>query len=963
MTGVSAFVLVVALAAQAPAPPTEGVADEADVLFALGNEAYAKRSYEQALSFYFASNRLAPNKNVTFNIARCYDRLERPVEAYRYYARYRDIAVKPRDVANANDALERLRPRLAIVSVTSEPPGASVYIDREELGAYGTTPLELALAPGTYRVLLDRAGSHRAVVEDVKISAGERREVNAALAPVVGVIAVRGAPVGAEVRVRGELVGRVPGDIQIVAGEHRVEVSAPGFVTRVETLEVAADARIELDVALAIQTGTVVVRADESGLPVRLDGEVVGFTPAVVDNVPAGAHDLVVAVEGYRRFERRVEVPGGGRVVVEATLEADDEVRAASRSAEPALDAPASVTLITRPELTALAPVHVMDALIGTRGFFPNDDMTFASLGVRGFSEFGSYGNRVLMQIDGHTVNDDWLDGSFVGYDLLSDLSVVDRIEVVRGPGSSLYGTGAFSGLVNVGLMKSLPHSVRGGVFTSGDGHAGAFADGGATFGENAGFWLKAGGLVGQPFDHLSESHVGTPGFEDGVAHDVGALGAGGVIGRAYFHDLDVIAYLQQRNKNYPTGAFGTTFGDRRTVDAERRGFVDVRYTPTLTDGLRLVLRTYVDHFHYDGVYPYLEDRLIQEEYFEGDWGGVDARLVWEPLSGLRLTGGGETELHFINEGLGVDKPGGEPFYDEQHPYATASVYSDVDWSPARWLRLAVGARLDAWWITNLEFADELFGSGVRFFSSFNPRLAVVLRPLDDTRFKLLLGRAFRAPSIFELTYWDGGLTQVQSLEIQPETVYTGELEVSQVLPRNFVILGSVYVNRISDLIRLGGEGTEENPSIYFNEQGAVWTGGAELELRKELSRGIFGSAQYSFQRTRVEDLFSERKLPNSPEHIVGGRLVVPLYARMARLGTRLYVEAGREDRTGAVLAPALLWDLILSGELRSLGLTYHAGVKNVLGWKQRYPVGEDIDDATVPGAGRSFVAQITYAY
>ena len=125
------------------------------------------------------------------------------------------------------------------------------------------------------------------------------------------------------------------------------------------------------------------------------------------------------------------------------------------------LDAPASVTLITRPELTALAPTHVMDAIVGTRGFFPNDDLTFASLGVRGFSEFGSYGNRVLMQIDGHTVNDDWLDGSFVGYDLLSDLSVVDRVEVVRGPGSSLYGTGAFFGLVNVDLVRSLPLSAH----------------------------------------------------------------------------------------------------------------------------------------------------------------------------------------------------------------------------------------------------------------------------------------------------------------------------------------------------------------------------------------------------------------------------------------------------------------------------------------------------------------------
>src|SRR5690606_28270931 len=150
------------------------------------------------------------------------------------------------------------------------------------------------------------------------------------------------------------------------------------------------------------------------------------------------------------------------------------------------------------------------------------------------------------------------------------------------------------------------------------------------------------------------------------------------------------------------------------------------------------------------------------------DWGGVDARLIWQPFAALRLTGGGESELHFINDGRGIDKPGDDAFYDEEHPYATASLYSDVDWRVARWLRFAVGARFDAWWITNMTTADEVFGDGVRFFSSFNPRLAVVLRPLDGTRFKLLLGRAFRAPSVFEMTYWDGGLTQVQGDNLQP---------------------------------------------------------------------------------------------------------------------------------------------------------------------------------------------------
>ncbi len=65
--------------------PTTGSADQADVAFRIGNQHYRQRAYRQALSYYFVSNRLAPNPNVLVNIALCYQQLERYVPAYRYY--------------------------------------------------------------------------------------------------------------------------------------------------------------------------------------------------------------------------------------------------------------------------------------------------------------------------------------------------------------------------------------------------------------------------------------------------------------------------------------------------------------------------------------------------------------------------------------------------------------------------------------------------------------------------------------------------------------------------------------------------------------------------------------------------------------------------------------------------------------------------------------------------------------
>src|ERR1700722_11767675 len=69
---------------------------------------------------------------------------------------------------------------------------------------------------------------------------------------------------------------------------------------------------------------------------------------------------------------------------------------------------------------------------------------------MRGFGPAGSYGNRILVMQDGHITNDDWINSSYVGYDARSDLSDVKRIEVIRGPGSVLYGTGAITGVINL---------------------------------------------------------------------------------------------------------------------------------------------------------------------------------------------------------------------------------------------------------------------------------------------------------------------------------------------------------------------------------------------------------------------------------------------------------------------------------------------------------------------------------
>jgi outer membrane receptor protein involved in Fe transport len=238
-----------------------------------------------------------------------------------------------------------------------------------------------------------------------------------------------------------------------------------------------------------------------------------------------------------------------------------------------------------------------------------------------------------------------------------------------------------------------------------------------------------------------------------------------------------------------------------------------------------------------------------------------------------------------------------------------------------------------------------------------------VLRPTVDDSVKLMAGRAFRAPSIYELTYWDGGMTQAQSPDLQPETVNSVELELAHRLADRTWLSSSLYLNQVEGLIVQQGAGDEVDPLRYVNRAQAVWTLGAEAELRHELRRGVLWAASYGLQRTRLGAIGGGEALPNSPEHTAGLKLLVPLAGRLAVAGNRVHVELGRLDRERQWTRPVLLWDLTVSGSAPQLGLEYAVGLRNLLDWHYHLPVGSDIEATTLQQPGRELFGSLSYAW
>ena len=949
----------------------DDLADEADLQFQLGAQSYQRGDYEGALEHFLASNRLVPNRNVVFNIARSYEKLTRYPEAYRYYTQALDGETDPAAAARIEAALAKISQNVAVLDIASDPPGATIYLDRRDLGPRGNTPRKLGMAPGRYKVIVELPGHLPAetVVEQSK--AGVTTPVRLTLKPILGTVQFDAEP-GTVVHAGtpdGPARCQAPCALTLPPGRHLLFASRPGHRNAELFVDVLAHRTVTVRPVLEALTGTLVVGTDEPGALIEIDGRPRGFTPAIL-TVTAGEHHVALQLRGFRPLERRVTVPVDGQARLDATLTRSDEVIAASRVVEEAENAPSSVTIVPRREIVTLAYPNIGEALRGVRGVYLWDDRHYATIGIRGLGRLGGYGNRVLVLYDGHPINDNWIGSSFTGFDARTDLADVERIEVVRGPGSALYGANAFSGVINVVTRyRDVPPGAEVGVSTALDGVARARARADARLGKDSGMWasMSVGRSRGRDF-FFPEFVAATPPDVAGHARNVDGFTSGTLQGRAYWKWLTVQYFGHSYTKHLPAGAFETLIGDERTRQRDARAFVEARADPEISRAVALMTRLHWNHYRFNGYYA--RDPMdfgLEVDTFRGSWVGLEQRVIVGPSDPFRLTLGVEGQHHYEVEQQAYDDAG---FFldDTDREFQVGAAYGVVDADVARWLRASLGARVDVY---------STFGASV------NPRAALIVRPYEDGSTKLLVGRAFRAPSIYELYYNDDGFTQVAAADftdLNPEVIYSVELEHTHRFSPTVSSSAAVFSNYVTDLI-----GTSEtDPFYYVNSTTPLVVVGGEIELRRDWRQGWMVGASYTLQHARfiasesADDLFAlrhdpnRRKVSNVPSHMGSLKGAVPIIGRALTAATRLSAEGPRYDRFEEVGSDpqrqtdgAVLWDLVLSGEESRFGMHYALGVYNAFDWRYALPVSEEFEGPqsiplrSIEQNGRTFLASV----
>jgi outer membrane receptor protein involved in Fe transport len=482
-------------------------------------------------------------------------------------------------------------------------------------------------------------------------------------------------------------------------------------------------------------------------------------------------------------------------------------------------------------------------------------------------------------------------------------------------------------------------------------------------FGEGA-VWTSASIFQGAGRDfHFSEYSDDESGL-GGNARGIDGVKGGTVQGRVWWRDLTLQWFWHRRDKELPTGEYDVLFGDPRNIFKDTRAFLELRFEPKLGHGVELLTRAHANLYTFESTAPYSEDDGgIYDEVYEGRWVGFEQRIAYRPGEGLRLQLGAELQRHFEASLYGQDSLGDVYLPADQNPYWVIGVYTAGDADITSWLRVSAGVRFDAF---RWEFSERDVES-----SSLDPRLALIVRPYPAGVTKLLAGKAFRAPSIYERFYQSS--VQTTRLDLDPEHVLTGEIEHTHRFSSSVALVGAVFANSVTGLVVGRGEGTEASPLFFVNSDTPVRTIGAELELRREWREGWMLAGNYGVQRSDYVDPAPEDELedgarvPNSPTHLASIKGAAPIIGRSLALMTRLTYGSARYDRNETRGLPVqdktganVVWDVVFNGRIVNDQLTYNFGVYNLADFRYHAPVSAEFRMTRVPQNGRTVLAAMT---
>ena len=553
-------------------------------------------------------------------------------------------------------------------------------------------------------------------------------------------------------------------------------------------------------------------------------------------------------------------------------LACDRKIAIATRQETPLSKAPSIVTVITAEEIKNLGYRTFIEILRTVPGF---EILKMGDLGhtipvVRGIRSE----NKVRVLVNGHFVVNPARGGTIDEIDF--PVENIKKIEIIRGPGSAMYGENAFLGVINIITFDA--KDIDGVRISSGYGSFDTYDENivfGKTFGKVDIYGMihyrQTGG-----FDGIIESDTQT--LMDNAFSSLGYPPASFAPGRVHDdrqeYDIELKAtyndfyfngwYTNSRSDSFIGPQYALT-----DVSFVERGYVfaEIGYKKTYEEKLTIKPRVYYDQGDYDNYIKSLPDGTTLPFDTDGDGTtdtfktypdgtiyrlkpierivGTEIPFDYEVFDGNVITWGMEYRL--INQSRGhslynfdpqtldpldsaQDFSDSYPFFDD-HTRRILSVYLQDTWDITNTLNLTLGVRHD-------RYSD--------FGNATSPRAGLTWAFMKNASVKFLYGEAFRAPNFIEISTLAPPAIQGKE-DLDPEKIRTYEIGLSYQFNKHITSSINYFNNDIRDLIVLRTLPTTQTTTRYENF-GDAHVQGIETETKIDITKGNYVFMNYTFQ-------------------------------------------------------------------------------------------------------------------
>ncbi len=462
-------------------------------------------------------------------------------------------------------------------------------------------------------------------------------------------------------------------------------------------------------------------------------------------------------------------------------------VVAASGFEQKTTEAPSSISIVTAEEIKRYGYRTLADILASLQGFDVSYDRNYAYLGPRGVN-LGDYNNRILLLVDGHRVNNNINDGAAIGTDFILDIDLIDHVEVIRGPGSVLYGNNAFFGVINV-VTRKVDGVEASGEYGSFDTYKARLSFG-KTYTNGVAFLLSGTYYQSDGPDQLYYKEFNTPTQNNGIAQNMNGDSYESVFGSISYADLILEGAYINREHTDPTAPVPLTFNNSKAQIVQERSYLDLKFNHELAGDLDLSSHLYYDQNQINSGNPLGTPTItqFQQQNTGGEWWGAELQVskrLWEKHT---ISVGAEYRDDFSQYDKVTVAGSTKPVNNINSSQQSHGVYAQGDFELRSDLRLNAGVRYD-------QYGD--------FDATFSPRVGLIYNPFQQSTFKALYGTAFRDPDFLELEV-------NQDHNIQPEQIQSYELVYEQGIGQFLKSSVSGFYNQMNNLIVVEN-GSDEN--------------------------------------------------------------------------------------------------------------------------------------------------------